>query len=41
MIRARLPRVGSAGGAPRVSGDDPLDIIEDYLMTACSPRERG
>ena len=29
------------GGFPRVSGDEPLEVLDGYVLLTFSPRERG
>ena len=41
MIRQGPDPVGFVGGAPRVCGDDPQDIVKHLLKGLCSPRMRG
>ena len=41
MSRVRVFLGGGAHGFPRVSGDEPLEVLDGYVLLTFSPRERG
>ena len=41
MIHVRDVCVIEASGAPRVCGDDPVELRTAYVERGCSPRMRG